>query len=600
MGFECRTLSDYNPDAVNAVLRELEAANRDVLSTSVRFTNGPIDAVTISFAPDATIEFLLPVSYPSAELCNLYINRWMSTYRLFAAVKQRYPTLTGACRLWLGDFPAGPGLAFSGNATSHILIPDSTYLGTGGYASDRISVQQQWLPWGQRIDKVFWRGSSTGDRSLLRVTRWQEMPRMKLCLTVRSIGRDDLYDVGLSQIVQIWDKDERDAIAKSDLIRPMVPSSSFMSYRYSIDIDGNTCSWTGLLIKLMMGITVIKIDSEMGFRQWYYDRLIPWINFVPVSASMSELAEVVDWLRAQPDVAQRISERAQELADDLIEERVLEEVIPVIYRYVESGAQNQMAEQLASKMILPAMNSDHGLPLESEEQNPVVEQLTTMMTLAEPHPDHGMPQLVRRALDRAIAQEGKLSEEVLALPGMSGRKYRRFINNLVETLPVPRYLEVGSWAGSTFCSAIFGNDVDAVAIDNWSQFGGPADQFYHHLAKFKGMARVSFLEQDFRQVDYASLGRVFGPFNVYCYDGSHTLEDQYDGIMEVQPALSCSYVQVVDDWNWSQVREGTLKAISDLRLRVDFMVEIRTSEEGPRYQDSDWHNGYCICVLTRL
>ena len=111
-----------------------------------------------------------------------------------------------------------------------------------------------------------------------------------------------------------------------------------------------------------------------------------------------------------------------------------------------------------------------------------------------------LPQLVRRALEQAIAGETKLIPEILAMPGMSGRCYRRFINNLVGFLPASGYLEVGSWTGSTLCSAIFGNDVQAVAIDNWSEFGGPADQFFRHLAQFKGAARVSFLEEDFRRV----------------------------------------------------------------------------------------------------
>jgi hypothetical protein len=37
----------------------------------------------------------------------------------------------------------------------------------------------------------------------------------------------------------------------------------------------------------------------------------------------------------------------------------------------------------------------------------------------------------RRALDRALADDGKLPEEVLSISGMSGRRYRRFVNHLV-------------------------------------------------------------------------------------------------------------------------------------------------------------------------
>jgi hypothetical protein len=39
------------------------------------------------------------------------------------------------------------------------------------------------------------------------------------------------------------------------------------------------------------------------------------------------------------------------------------------------------------------------------------------------------------SLDQAIAGVTKLPPELLALPGMSGHKYRCFINNLIEQLP---------------------------------------------------------------------------------------------------------------------------------------------------------------------
>ncbi|MCF8532028.1 MAG: hypothetical protein K9G48_03410 [Reyranella sp.] len=190
------------------------------------------------------------------------------------------------------------------------------------------------------------------------------------------------------------------------------------------------------------------------------------------------------------------------------------------------------------------------------------------------------------------------------MQGLSGRRYRAFINNLIDALPRPRYLEIGAWAGSTLCSAIFGNKVEAVAIDNWSQFGGPFGRFYTNLAAFKGSARVSFVERDFRQIDYASLGTIFGPFTVYLFDGPHEFQDQYDGLRCVQPALDRCYVQIVDDWNWHDVRAGTAKAIEDLGLQTEFKIEIRTTlndEHAPQPagENSDWHNGYCISVLSR-
>ena len=207
---------------------------------------------------------------------------------------------------------------------------------------------------------------------------------------------------------------------------------------------------------------------------------------------------------------------------------------------------------------------------------------------------------VKRAFAQAFAGEGTLDPGVLTMDGMSGRKYRLFINNLIKTIPNPRYLEVGSWAGSTLCSAINGNAVTAAAIENWSQFGGPRDAFVANLAAFRSSSsEVRVLEQDFRTVDYTSIGA----FNVFMYDGPHSPEDQYDGIALARPALDAEFVLIVDDWNWQEVRLGTARAIEQLDLSMEYSLEIRSSLDNSHpevgFQHSDWHNGYFISVVRQ-
>ncbi len=210
---------------------------------------------------------------------------------------------------------------------------------------------------------------------------------------------------------------------------------------------------------------------------------------------------------------------------------------------------------------------------------------------------------VSSAFDKAIARSGKLPPELLALKGMSGKKYRLFINSLVESIPNARYLEVGTWAGSTLCSAIYGNPVDALAIDNWSEFGGPANQFFTNLGLFSSKSnRVSFLNSDFRKVNYSNIGK----YNIYLFDGPHTRQDQYDGLAFALPALEKEVVYIVDDWNWPYVQEGTRRALAAVSAQILYSIEVFTTEGGvhpgtvglPRDQDSDWHNGYFISVMT--
>lgn len=209
--------------------------------------------------------------------------------------------------------------------------------------------------------------------------------------------------------------------------------------------------------------------------------------------------------------------------------------------------------------------------------------------------------LLQLAFDRAVALESEVSDHVISLAGMSGKGYRMFINNLVRLVSKPRYLEVGSWAGSTACAAMEKNVVTALCIDNWSEFGGPKDAF---SANVNGILSPNisfrFIESDFRQVPITEIGQ----FNIYLFDGPHEEQDQYDGLFLYNAALDDDFFFIVDDWNWHAVRSGTLKAIRDTGFNIDYSIEIRTTQDNTHpivaQQDSEWHNGYFLSKLSRV
>jgi hypothetical protein len=198
------------------------------------------------------------------------------------------------------------------------------------------------------------------------------------------------------------------------------------------------------------------------------------------------------------------------------------------------------------------------------------------------------------------AQQGisTLPEEIRAIEGMSGQKYRSFINNLVRAFPDPRYLEIGSWAGSTATAALQGNRAQALCVDNWSEFGGPRSEFFSNMDKvISEDIHFQFLESDFRAVDYRSIGL----FNIYLFDGPHEEADQYDGVTLAQPSLLDPFVLIVDDWNWRPVRWGTFAGLLGARCSIECSIEIRTTRHGKHPvvsgAASEWHNGYFLGVI---
>jgi len=223
-----------------------------------------------------------------------------------------------------------------------------------------------------------------------------------------------------------------------------------------------------------------------------------------------------------------------------------------------------------------------------------------MVTEIATHTLNELSKQVSDAFLLAMSEQSEMDPDILGMSGMSGKKYRRFINNLVRSVSDASYLEVGSWAGSTLCSAINRNTVRATAIDNWSQFGGPKEVFLENLKRFRTpRADVNFIEQDFRKVEYSTLGQ----FSIYLFDGPHEYQDQFDGLVLALPALSPKFVFIVDDWNWLDVRNGTIRAIADSGIRIEYALEIRTtldnSHAHPANEHSDWHNGYFVSVLAK-
>ncbi|CAB4124181.1 hypothetical protein UFOVP49_47 [uncultured Caudovirales phage] len=212
--------------------------------------------------------------------------------------------------------------------------------------------------------------------------------------------------------------------------------------------------------------------------------------------------------------------------------------------------------------------------------------------------------LIDAAKDAYHSDRKDIPEWITQIQGMSGQKYRQFINTVVSNTPNARYLEIGSWQGSTCCSAIVNNEVHALCIDNWSLFNpeGTIKQSYTNnvTRAIDDRAKVNIIESDFRLVDYS----IIGSHNVYLFDGPHEEYNQYTGIVIAQPALDDEYILIVDDWNWACVRNGTHTALKFLNSIILYSIEIRTSldESQPDVHGdySDWHNGYYIAVVKKF
>ncbi len=236
---------------------------------------------------------------------------WARSMPLYDGYHRSDELACGTANVSLFDAGIAPGIAFCGNRPDHLLVPDMEYLYRDGHSAVRAEIDAHSQPWEQRQPVAYWRGSTTGHWD---GKDWHTLPRIRLCDI--GAGSGGLIDAGLSGIVQM-EPQVAEEIAGSGLLKGSVPPARFADYRCLVDIDGNSNSWSGLFYRLYTGSTVLKVDSPFNFRLWFYDRLVPWHNYVPVASDMSDLLEKVEWLRRNDEVARDIGQRGRELAVSL-------------------------------------------------------------------------------------------------------------------------------------------------------------------------------------------------------------------------------------------------------------------------------------------
>ncbi|MFM6025825.1 MAG: glycosyl transferase family 90, partial [Dolichospermum sp.] len=126
-------------------------------------------------------------------------------------------------------------------------------------------------------------------------------------------------------------------IKNSGLTAAYTAAIDQVKYKYLIDIDGHGSTWTGLFLRLLTGSTVLKVNSERGFRQWFHNRLIPWENHVPIEPDFSNLEETVLYLKSHDELARKIGEAGRELAYSMTMENEINCALPVILRCLEDN-----------------------------------------------------------------------------------------------------------------------------------------------------------------------------------------------------------------------------------------------------------------------
>ncbi|MFM5892476.1 MAG: glycosyl transferase family 90 [Dolichospermum sp.] len=282
--------------------------------------------------------FLLDEELKVDQTTVLILPRIIPLVMIFDEFVQKYPGKSGIAPFFYGDKGRGEGsvLCYDSNCDHHLRIPDSYFLEKYAYQDFKNQLATESIPWNERQGIVYWRGSSTGDKE--NDHQWRMMPRFRLCQLAIELANKDLFDLKITRITNRFSSEEVIAeIKNSGLTATYTAAIDQVKYKYLIDIDGHSSAWPGLFLRLLTGSTVLKVNSERGFRQWFHNRLIPWENHVPIEPDFSNLEETVLYLKSHDELARKIGEAGRELAYSMTMENEINCALPVILRCLEDN-----------------------------------------------------------------------------------------------------------------------------------------------------------------------------------------------------------------------------------------------------------------------
>ncbi len=174
------------------------------------------------------------------------------------------------------------------------------------------------------------------------------------------------------------------------------------------------------------------------------------------------------------------------------------------------------------------------------------------------------------------------------VPRMSTVAIAAVLQKVVAEMPAElSFVNVGVWHGFSFLASLLDNQAKrCVGVDNFSQFGGPKQEF---LARFE---KLRSPEHHFYEMDYEDYFREkhTGRLGVYLYDGEHSYANQLKGLQVAEPYFAPGCIVLVDDTNWDEPRQASLDFINQSSRNYQLLLDARSAANG----HPTWWNGLMV------
>jgi hypothetical protein len=199
-----------------------------------------------------------------------------------------------------------------------ILIPDSESLKSYKQLFQSIQKSNKRYTWNQKIPKILWRGATTGGK---KCATFDCSPRLSFIASSKNLAFIDAgFTITTINVIKPFARELR-----RNYLKPHVPPHEAISYKYLLDIDGNSCSYSRMAWILASNSLLLKHQSDKI--QWYYHKLKPYQHYLPIASDFSNLQQQYEWAESHSLQVQSIVRNSQQLALEIFNDTNIDKAI---------------------------------------------------------------------------------------------------------------------------------------------------------------------------------------------------------------------------------------------------------------------------------
>lgn len=201
----------------------------------------------------------------------------------------------------------------------------------------KLDQEKEKYSWNQKIEKIFWRGATTGSQgeNYYSISNFDKLSRLKIVMLSKLYpqyvdAKFTLYTEFLKNNDGNNLKKVLDDLFDKELSR--VPEEEHLKYKYLAAIDGNTCPW--LRVPWIMYSNSVLIKQRSSRVEWFYPALKEYIHYIPVENQLTDVLTKLRWMKNNDNKIKQIADNSYNfIKNNLMPEHIEAYMLIILENY---------------------------------------------------------------------------------------------------------------------------------------------------------------------------------------------------------------------------------------------------------------------------